>query len=67
MKIQEQHVQIIRKEYGPVIGYKAGLTNSAVQKKIVESHPLRGTLLEKMVLKNGTAIDAMFDVWSSLW
>ncbi|MEN8781024.1 MAG: hypothetical protein ABF292_07920 [Desulfobacterales bacterium] len=62
MKIQDQYVQIISKEYGPVIGYKAGLTNTAVQKKFGVSHPLRGTLLEKMVLKNGTAIDAKFGV-----
>jgi len=67
MKIQEQYVQIISREYGPVIGYTAGLTNSAVQKKFGVSHPLRGTLLEKMVLKNGTAIDALFDVQPSLW
>lgn len=62
MKIQAQYVQIISKEYGPVIGYKAGLTNSAVQKQFGVSHPLRGTLLEKMVLKNGTPIDAKFGV-----
>jgi 2-oxo-hept-3-ene-1,7-dioate hydratase len=67
MKIQEQYVQIISKEYGPVIGYKAGLTNSAGQKKVGVSHPLRGTLLEKMLLKNGTAIDTKFDVQPSLW
>jgi 2-keto-4-pentenoate hydratase len=67
MNIQERYVQIISTEYGPVIGYKAGLTNSAVQKKFGVSHPLRGTLLEKMVLKSGTAIDAIFDVQPSLW
>jgi 2-keto-4-pentenoate hydratase len=64
MNIQERYVQIISTEYGPVIGYKAGLTNSAVQKKFGVSHPLRGTLLEKMVLKSGTAIDAKFGVTS---
>jgi 2-keto-4-pentenoate hydratase len=62
MKIQAQYVQIISKEYGPVIGYKAGLTNSAVQKQFGVPHPLRGTLLKKMLLKNGTAIDAKFGV-----
>ena len=62
MKIQDQYVRIISKEYGPVIGYKAGLTSTAVQKKFGVSHPLRGTLLEKMLLKNETAIDAKFGV-----
>ena len=62
MKIQDQYVQIISKEYGPVIGYKAGLTNTAVQKKFGVSHPLRGTLLEKMLLKNRTTIDGKFGV-----
>ena len=50
MKIQKEYLNIIGKEYGPVIGYKAGLTNEAVQKKFGVSHPLRGTLLEKMLV-----------------
>jgi hypothetical protein len=44
-----------------------GRPGKAVQKKFGVLHPLRGTLLEKMVLKSGTAIDAIFDVQPSLW
>jgi len=49
MKIQADYVALISKEYGPPIGYKAGLTNVAVQERFGVSHPLRGTLLEKMM------------------
>jgi len=64
MKIQKEYLNIIGKEYGPVIGYKAGLTNEAVQKKFGVSHPLRGTLLEKMLVPSGTVMNADFGVRS---
>lgn len=60
MEIQDQFVAIISKTMGPIVGYKAGLTNSEVQKKFGVSHPVRGTLLEKMLLENGTVLPADF-------
>jgi 2-keto-4-pentenoate hydratase len=60
MKIQAQYVSIISKEYGPVIGYKAGLTNKDVQENFGVSHPLRGTLLKNMLKKRGTVMKASF-------
>jgi 2-keto-4-pentenoate hydratase len=62
MKIQADYVALISKEYGPPIGYKAGLTNVAVQEKFGVSHPLRGTLLEKMLFKTGVELEASFGV-----
>jgi 2-keto-4-pentenoate hydratase len=41
----------VNKKYGPVIGYKAGLTITAVQKKFGVSHPPGSTLLEIMELQ----------------
>ena len=60
MKIQAKYVSIISGKYGPVIGYKAGLTNEGVQKKFGVSHPLRGTLLKNMLRKSGTVMKADF-------
>jgi len=62
MKIQTKYVSLISKKYGPVIGYKAGLTNKGVQKKFGLSQPLRGTLLNKMLRKSGTVMKAKFGV-----
>jgi len=45
---------------GPVIGYKAGLTNPAVQQRFGLSAPLRGTLLQKMMLADGAELPAKF-------
>lgn len=60
MNIQAKYVSIISSKYGPVIGYKAGLTNEGVQKKFGVSHPLRGTLLKNMLRKSGTVMKADF-------
>jgi 2-keto-4-pentenoate hydratase len=38
------------KDLGEVVGYKAGLTNPAVQKRFNYDKPVRGTLFAKMIL-----------------
>jgi 2-keto-4-pentenoate hydratase len=60
MKIQAEFIQAIRPSFGRVVGYKAGLTNPAVQKVFGVTAPVRGTLLDKMILESGTALDANF-------
>jgi 2-keto-4-pentenoate hydratase len=60
MKIQAEFIQAIMPIYGKVVGYKAGLTNPAVQKVFGVTAPVRGTLLEKMILESGTTLDANF-------
>lgn len=45
---------------GTVVGYKAGLTNPAVQKRFGASEPAWGMLYAPMMLKSGAAVDAAF-------
>lgn len=45
---------------GPVVGYKAGLTNPAVQKRFNATEPVWGMLYAPMMLKSGAAVDAAF-------
>jgi 2-keto-4-pentenoate hydratase len=60
MKIQAEFIQAIKPSFGRVVGYKAGLTNPAVQKVFGVTAPVRGTLLDKMILETGTTLDANF-------
>ena len=45
---------------GKVIGYKAGLTNPAVQKRFNTDKPVWGKLYEGMVLASGATVDPAF-------
>ena len=51
---------LLEKRYGRVIGYKAGLTNPAVQKRFNYDRPVWGKLYEGMVLPGGATVDAAF-------
>jgi 2-keto-4-pentenoate hydratase len=43
-----------------VVGYKAGLTNPAVQKRFGADKPVWGRLYDGMLMSNGSAVDAAF-------
>lgn len=43
-------------KYGPVVGYKAGLTNPAVQKRFNYDQPVWGVLYEDMLLNDGASV-----------
>ena len=45
---------------GRLVGYKAGLTNPAVQKRFSTDQPVWGALYTDMLLGNGAAVDAAF-------
>ena len=60
MKIQAEYNKAIMPTFGKVVGYKAGLTNPNVQKAFGVSAPVRGTLMEKMLMKSGATIEAAF-------
>lgn len=48
--VQTRFTALIGKDLGEVVGYKAGLTNPAVQKRFNYDKPVRGTLFAKMIL-----------------
>ena len=50
----------LEKQFGPVIGYKAGLTNPAVQKRFGYDKPVWGKLYQGMVVPDGTTVNAGF-------
>jgi len=51
---------LLAQRLGKVVGYKAGLTNPAVQKRFNTDKPVWGKLYEGMVLVNGAAVEAAF-------
>ncbi len=51
---------LLAQKMGKVIGYKAGLTNPAVQKRFNTDQPVWGKLYEGMLLQNGATVPAAF-------
>jgi 2-keto-4-pentenoate hydratase len=52
--------QLLAQRMGKVVGYKAGLTNPAVQKRFNTDKPVWGKLYEGMVLQSGATVEAAF-------
>jgi 2-keto-4-pentenoate hydratase len=57
---QAKVVRRLTADLGPGVGYKAGLTNAAMQKRFGIDHPVRGVLLRGMMLRNGAQVPAKF-------
>ncbi len=51
---------VLRSTMGQPVGYKAGLTNPAVQKRFNASAPVWGALYAEMLLKEGVEVPAAF-------
>jgi 2-keto-4-pentenoate hydratase len=51
---------ILRTTLGEPVGYKAGLTNSAVQQRFGHASPVRGSLYEPMLLHSGATVPSQF-------
>ena len=51
---------VLRSVMGQPVGYKAGLTNPAVQKRFNASAPVWGALYAEMLLKEGVEVPAAF-------
>lgn len=51
---------ILQSTMGQPVGYKAGLTNPAVQKRFNASAPVWGALYAEMLLKDGAVVPAAF-------
>ena len=57
---RDKLVKALGATQGRIVGYKAGLTNAAVQKRFNWNAPVRGTLFEKMLLADGAEVPAKF-------
>jgi 2-keto-4-pentenoate hydratase len=53
-------LKLLDANFGAPVGYKAGLTNPAVQKRFNHDAPVWGALYAPMLLKNGAVVDAAF-------
>jgi 2-keto-4-pentenoate hydratase len=53
-------LKIIGPKLGKPVGYKAGLTNPAVQKRFNHNAPVWGQLFSNMLLADGATVDAAF-------
>ncbi|MGB3191964.1 2-keto-4-pentenoate hydratase [Lyngbya sp. PCC 8106] len=60
ISLQKEFVQALISHLGPVVGYKAGLTSPIAQQSFNVSHPVRGVLLQQMLLDNGAVVSAQF-------
>lgn len=59
-EVQGQYIQRLQQRLGPVVGYKAGLTNPQMQKHFGIDHPVLGMLLRDMLLDSGATVPAQF-------
>ncbi len=57
---RDKIVSFLGQQLGPVVGYKAGLTNPAAQKRFNHHAPIRGVLLKSMLLPDGAEVPARF-------
>lgn len=51
---------LVQQTGAKAVGYKAGLTNPAVQKRFNASEPVWGVVYDNMLLNNGATVDAAF-------
>ncbi|MEM6453073.1 MAG: hydratase [Cyanobacteria bacterium P01_D01_bin.105] len=58
--LRDQFVYELMPELGPIVGYKAGLTSAAAQARFGVEHPLRGVLLQDMLLESGATVPVSF-------
>jgi 2-keto-4-pentenoate hydratase len=58
--VQARYTALIAGDLGRVVGYKAGLTNPAVQRRFGSDKPIRGTLYEKMILSSPARVPAAY-------
>ena len=57
---RDKFTNFLAQNYGKAVGYKAGLTNPVAQKLFGVPHPVRGTLFERMMLREGAEVPAKF-------
>lgn len=55
---QGKYLRLLEKELGARAGYKAGLTNTALQERFGAAEPVGGVLFESMLLPSGSEVAA---------
>lgn len=55
---QGRLAEVLSAEFGPVIGYKAGLTSAPAQERFGATEPVRGVLYRDMMRESGVTLDA---------
>ncbi|MBP7865644.1 MAG: hypothetical protein KA419_06810 [Acidobacteria bacterium] len=68
VRVREAYTALIDRDLGPVAGYKAALTNPAIQRRFGWDQPVRGTLYARMILSGGAKVPAAFGshpVWEA--
>ncbi len=53
-------VEVVKPAMGPAVGYKAALTTKPAQERFGVAHPVRGTLLQNMLLPDGATVAVDF-------
>lgn len=59
-RLQVEFLSHLQADLGPIIGFKAALTNPAAQQQFGVNHPLYGFLLRDMLLENGDQLPRRF-------
>ena len=62
LRMQRDFVKLLQPELGRPVGYKVGLVNREAQLKFGMEGPVRGVLLERMLLANGSEVRRDFGV-----
>lgn len=57
---RDRLIGLLTDRHGPVVGWKAGLTAPAMQRRFGVSHPVRGALLRDMLLPDGATVPARY-------
>lgn len=58
--IQQQLIERLTHQLGPVAGYKAGLTSEVVRRRFSVTEPVSGALLRDMLLTDGASVSIDF-------
>src|SRR3990172_9972040 len=58
--VQIRYTALLAKDLGDEVGFKAGLTNPAVQKRFNYDKPIRGTLFAKSILSGPSLLPPPF-------
>lgn len=58
--LRDRFILNLLPDFGPIIGFKAALTSAPAQERFGVDHPLRGVLLQDMLLESGATVPADF-------